>query len=50
MKGEKYMVKHGVEILKDSPIVEVTPNNIRIRKKILNTDERKKFDARKMGK
>ena len=31
-------------------LVEVTPNNIRIRKKILNTEERKKYDARKLGK
>lgn len=27
-KAEKYMVKHGVEVLKNSPIVEVTPNKI----------------------
>ena len=30
-KAEKYMVKHGVEILKDSPIVEVTPNSIKLK-------------------
>ena len=27
-------------------LVEITPNHIRIRKRILNTEERKKFDAR----
>ena len=28
-------------------LVEVTPNHFRLRKKILNTEERKKFDAKK---
>ncbi len=30
-KAEKYMVKHGVEVLKNSPIVEVTPNKIALK-------------------
>ena len=30
-KAEKYMIKHGVEILKDSPIVEVTSDSIKIK-------------------
>lgn len=30
-KAEKYMVKHGVEILKDSPIIEVTKNTIKLK-------------------
>lgn len=30
-KAEKYLVKHGVEILTDSPIVEVTPNSIKLK-------------------
>ena len=30
-KAEKYMVKHGVEILKDSPIVEVTKDSIKLK-------------------
>lgn len=30
-KAEKYMAKHGVEILKDSPIVEVTKESIKIK-------------------
>ena len=31
-------------------IVEVTPLSIRLRKRILNTELRKKFDAKKLGK
>lgn len=30
-KAEEYMKKHGMEILKDSPIVEVTPNGIKLK-------------------
>lgn len=30
-KAERYMTKHGIELLKDSPIVEVTPNNIKLK-------------------
>ena len=30
-KAEKYMAKNGVEILKDSPIVEVTANSIKLK-------------------
>ncbi|RDY25418.1 NADH dehydrogenase FAD-containing subunit [Romboutsia weinsteinii] len=30
-KAERYMVKHGVEILKDSPIVEVTKDKIKLK-------------------
>lgn len=30
-KAEKYMVKHGVEILKDSPIVQVTKDSIKLK-------------------
>lgn len=30
-KAEKYMVKHGVEVLKDSPIVEVSSNGITLK-------------------
>ncbi|WP_054199328.1 FAD-dependent oxidoreductase [Clostridium baratii] len=38
-KAEKYMVKHGVEILKDSPIVEVTKNTIKLKNgKIIPTE------------
>ncbi len=30
-KAEKYMLKHGVEILKDSPIIEVTEKSIKLK-------------------
>ncbi|WP_297634388.1 NAD(P)/FAD-dependent oxidoreductase [uncultured Clostridium sp.] len=30
-KAEKYMIKHGVEVLKDSPITEVTKNTIKLK-------------------
>lgn len=30
-KAEKYMVKHGVEVIKDSPIVEVSSNGITLK-------------------
>ena len=43
-------MKHLIEYINEDELVEVTPNNIRIRKKILNTEERKKYDARKLGK
>ena len=36
-----------MEYINDDELVEVTPKNIRLRKKILNTNERKKFDSRK---
>ena len=35
-----------LEFINDDELVEVTPNNIRLRKKILDTTERKKFDAK----
>ncbi len=39
-----------LEYINDDELVEVTPRNIRLRKKILNTEERKKFDSRKKNK
>ena len=36
-----------LEYINDDELVEVTPRSIRLRKKILNTEERKKFDSRK---
>lgn len=35
-----------LEFINDDELVEITPNHIRLRKKILDTVERKKFDAR----
>lgn len=38
-KAEKYMVKHGVEVLKDSPIVEVSKDSIKLKdKKVIPTE------------
>ena len=39
-------LEYAIDYINSDELVEVTPNNIRIRKKILNTEERKKFDAR----
>ena len=36
-----------MEYINDDELVEITPRNIRLRKKILNTEERKKFDSKK---
>lgn len=36
-----------LDFIDDDELVEVTPLNYRMRKKILNTNERKKFDSRK---
>lgn len=36
-----------LDYINDDELVEVTPVNYRLRKKILNTNERKKFDSRK---
>ena len=39
-------LEYALDYINSDELVEVTPHNIRIRKKILNTEERKKFDAR----
>ena len=36
-----------LDFINSDELVEVTPNNIRLRKKILNTEARKKFDSKK---
>ena len=36
-----------LEYINDDELVEITPRNIRLRKKILNTEERKKFDSKR---
>ena len=35
-----------LDFINSDELVEITPKNIRLRKKILNTDQRKKFDSR----
>lgn len=39
-------LEYALDYINTDELVEVTPNFIRIRKRILNTEERKKFDAR----
>ena len=40
-------LEYALEYINSDELVEVTPENVRLRKKILNTEERKKFDAKK---
>lgn len=40
-------LEYALDYINSDELVEVTPNFIRLRKKILNTEERKKFDSRK---
>ena len=40
-------LEYALDYINSDEYVEVTPNNIRLRKKILNTEQRKKFDGRK---
>jgi GTP-binding protein len=40
-------LEYALDYINSDELVEVTPINIRLRKKILNTNERKKFDTRK---
>ena len=39
-------LEYALDYINSDELVEVTPNHIRIRKRILNTEERKKFDTR----
>jgi GTP-binding protein len=40
-------LEYALDYINSDELVEVTPHNLRLRKKILNTEERKKFDAKK---
>ena len=40
-------LEYALDYINSDELVEVTPNNIRLRKKILDTQERKKADAKK---
>ena len=40
-------LEYCLDYINSDELVEVTPNHIRLRKKILNTEQRKKFDSRK---
>lgn len=39
-------LEYALDYINSDELVEVTPNHIRLRKRILNTEERKKFDSR----
>ena len=39
-------LEYALDYINSDELVEVTPNFIRLRKRILNTEERKKFDAK----
>ena len=39
-------LEYALDYINSDELVEVTPNHIRLRKRILNTEDRKKFDAR----
>ena len=43
----KLSLEQSLEFIKDDELVEITPNNIRLRKKILNKEERMKAESRK---
>ena len=40
-------LEYALDYINSDELVEVTPNNVRLRKKVLNTEQRKKLDARK---
>ena len=39
-------LEYAIDYINSDELVEVTPHHIRLRKRILNTQDRKKFDAR----
>ena len=40
-------LEYALDYINSDELVEITPTSIRLRKRILNTDQRKKFDAKK---
>ena len=40
-------LEYALDYINSDELVEITPSSIRLRKRILNTEQRKKFDARK---
>ena len=40
-------LEYCLDYINSDELVEITPENIRLRKSILNTEARKKFDAKK---
>ena len=45
-KTKLLTLETALEYINNDELVEVTPLNFRLRKKILNTEERKKYDAK----
>ena len=39
-------LEQSLDFIKDDELVEITPENIRLRKRILNKEQRMKFEAR----
>lgn len=46
-RPKKMSLEVCLDYINDDELVEITPRNIRLRKKILDTTERKKFDSKK---
>ena len=44
----KFTVEEALEYIKDDELVEVTPKSIRMRKLYLDTNERKRFNLKKI--
>ena len=46
-RPRKMSLEMCLDYINDDELIEVTPKSVRIRKQILNTEQRKKFDSRK---
>jgi len=46
-RPRKMSLEYCLDYINSDELVEVTPQSFRMRKKILNTNERKKFDSKK---
>ena len=46
-RPKKMSLENYLEFINDDEMVEITPLNIRLRKKVLDTTERKKMDSQK---
>jgi len=44
----KFSLEEALEYIKDEELVEVTPKSIRMRKVYLDTNERKRFNLKKV--
>ena len=46
-RPRQFSLEGALDYINSDELVEITPNNIRLRKKILNTELRKKYDSKK---